>query len=117
MRDGQEAPPLLTDELRWKALILDDALAWEFSIGYDYLHVGEVYVQRMDGALERYEVRFDDDAQTMTLSRDAKDVGVLKYEQSDSGELSLRGEWSGSQVEIRLRERDVEAITLMRRDR
>lgn len=113
-QDGNELPPLLTDELRWKALIVDHALPIETQA---WTSPGVVVVQGMDGTMEQYSVEFDDAAQTMTLSHGEEEtvVGVLTFERSGRIGLLLTGEWFGSKVEIRLRERDLDGMHLTHR--
>jgi hypothetical protein len=109
--EGQELPPLLTDELRWKALIIDHALPFviegEPSPGY-------VHVQGMNGELTLYRVEFDDEQSSMKLSRPEQPGvgGQLSYSRPNAGHLVLTGEWGGSPVEIHLYERDLGSMAL-----
>lgn len=111
---GEERPPLLTDELRWRALIVDGALPIELE-GERY--PGSVTIQAMDGELVHYSVELDDAAAQMVLSSQAPEHpgGTLTWTRPNPGELVLRGDWGEVEVEIHLRARDLDEIELTNR--
>jgi hypothetical protein len=119
--DGREFPPLTTDEVRWKALLVDRALPVRLDGGET---PGWITVQHMDGSLTQHSVELDEAIRTLTrLSEDqpskkrARGAGaevkdILHYDQSDAGHLVLRGRWQGAQIEIHLRKRDLTSMEL-----
>ena len=120
--DGEEQPPLITDELRWRGLVVDRELPMSFG-GRE--SPGSVAVQRMNGRFQRHLVELDEDAKTITFlprrtsaetPESLKAPGdVLTYERPKAKVLLLRGTWKGSDVEIRLRERNIESLLLVGR--
>ena len=114
---GEERPPLLTDELRWRALVVNKALPMEFE---GELYPGSVSIQAMSGELIRYRVEFDDAAAKMMLSpQDPKHPGgtggTLIWTRPQPDELVLRGIWNEAEVEIHMRARDLDAFELTTR--
>lgn len=121
--DGQEVPPLLTDETRWRTLVVDRALPIRFQ-GFE--RPGSVWVQRMDGGFEFRSVLLDQEARTLTFlppghrtveaAREAGEaVDVLHYERPEPGRLVLRGTFGEEEIEVELRERDLEEMLLISR--
>ncbi|MEM7481679.1 MAG: hypothetical protein AAF481_10940 [Acidobacteriota bacterium] len=114
--DGEERPPVLTDSLPWRALVVDRALPrkwqeWEFP--------GRVVVQSLDGSLESFPVRLDESARTLsflaTQDADSEVIDTLAYERSAPDRMVLTGTWQGHAVEIHLRERDLGTFELIGR--
>lgn len=118
--DGAELPPLLTDETRWRALVVDRETPMEVA-GRRW--PGTVSVQRMDGSLQRVGVILDEAARTLTFLppgvtaiEDAPEpLDRLSWERPQPGRLLLRGTWEGREVEIDLVERDLSKLLLLSR--
>lgn len=114
--DGEELPPLLTDPLRWRALLVDRGLPRR---AYGREIPGMVAVQAMDGALQRYRVELDEESRTLTVlhkkdqgetsAGDAESVlperDELRWQRPEPKRLVLTGTWRGREVEIVLVER------------
>ena len=102
VRDGEEAPPLVTDESRWQALLFERS--------------GWVTARRMDGVFEGYPLEIDTEARTLTVRPRTpppgpddpappevpEPLGELTYEQPEDRVLVVRGTWKGSEVEVRM---------------
>jgi hypothetical protein len=106
VQDGE----LLTDEQRWKRLLMDQPTELRFQ---GFSRSGWMFVEAMDGEQEFQDVEVDEDARTMTVGPRLQPIGVLNYERAGD-QLLLRGEWKGAQVEIRLHSRNVDAMPLRR---
>ena len=115
---GEELPPLLTDEVRWKALVVD--YAYPMSVG-GFERSGRVSVQHMDGKLSHHNVELDEDARTLTFESEGygshtPDVrDILRYELPEPGRMVLSGTFQQQDVEIELLERDLEEMLLISR--
>lgn len=121
---GEELPPLLTDETRWRALVIDRALPLKFGA---FEQPGYVSIQGMDGKLAYHAVELDEEAGTLTLLPEgqtsvaaAREAGVaitdvLRYERPEPGRMILRGSFEGREIEVTLRERDLEEMLLISR--
>lgn len=119
--DGEELPPLLSDEVRWHRLVVDRARAVRFA-GIE--RPGSISIQKMDGSLERHPVELDEEAHTLTLLpagqtsvEAAREAGVevtdvLHYERPEPDLLVLRGRWQGAEIEVHLRARDLSSMEL-----
>lgn len=118
--DGVELPPLLTDETRWRALVVDRALPTSFG---SFSRPGMVAVLHMDGSLSYHRVELDEESATLTLlpreytsSEAATEAGaeldVLRWERPEPGTLVLRGTWQGAPLEVRMHERDLSEMEL-----
>lgn len=85
--DGVDRPPLLTDELRWRKLIVTEHAA---------------QIRRMTDKREWYRgSNVDDRAKTLTLA--TKDTtAVLHYQRPDADHLVLDGELDGKRVHVTL---------------
>ncbi|WP_328391779.1 DoxX family protein [Nocardia sp. NBC_00416] len=94
--DGQPAPPLLTDEIRWQRLVVETE--------------GAVTVQRMDGELVTAAAQVDGAAHTLTLADPSgaggAPVGAFTYDRPESGRLLLEGRLDGRPISIDLRSVD-----------
>lgn len=122
--DGEELPPLLTDEARWRALVIDRVLPVKFGT---FERPGRLAVQRMDGEIVHHPVELDEEAGTLTLlPEDQMSVAaagtagvpitdVLRYERPEPGRMVVRGTFQGRQIEVTLSERDLEEMLLISR--
>ncbi|MFE6858804.1 DoxX family protein [Nocardia sp. NPDC057668] len=107
-RDGQPVPPLLTDETRWRRLVLEEI---EFA-----------HYQRMDDGLVPVALDLDTAAHRLTLtSMQAADpaatpepLGAFGYEQPAPDRLLLTGELAGRPVSITLTLLDADRYPLRR---
>lgn len=119
--DGEELPPLLTDEVRWKALVVDRALPTRWG---EEEFPGMISVIHMDGSRASHRVILDDEAGTITRVPDeqpnleaAREAGVeitdvLRFERPEEGVLEVTGTWRGHAIEVRLAERDLSELEL-----
>lgn len=123
--DGEELPPLLTDEVRWKALVVDRALPTRWG---EQEFPGRISVFHMDGSRTSHPVMLDQETDTITRVPDeqpnleaAREAGVvitdvLRYDwapsESEPGVLRITGTWQGKKLEVVLRERDLSALEL-----
>lgn len=119
--NGEELPPLLTDEVRWKALVVDRALPTRW--GKEEFP-GRISVVHMDGHRVSHPVMLDEEAGTITRVPDeqpnleaAREAGVeitdvLRYERPEEGVLEVTGTWQGEEIEVRLAERDLSELEL-----
>ncbi len=122
--DGEELPPLLTDETRWRALVVDRALPVKFGT---FERPGRISIQHMDGELKSLPVELDEGAATITIlpedqgsgaadrEAEAPPTDVLRYERPEPGRMILRGTFRGKAVEVELRERNLEELLLISR--
>jgi len=119
--DGEEVPPLLTDEVRWQALVVDRVKPLQFG---ERKWPGAISVQHMDGTLTRHPVVLDEEARTLTFLPEGAmsveeagdaEMDVLTFEQFGDGRLRLAGSWQGSAVEIEARERPLDDFLLLGR--
>lgn len=108
--DGEELPPLLTDEVRWRALVVDGALP---VVAFGTERSGSVRVMSMNGKLHFHEVVLDEENQTLTLRHRPEDADaepeedVFDWRRPEEKRLVLTGTWKGQPVEIELVERDL----------
>lgn len=122
--DGEERPPLLTDEVRWRTLIVDRELPLQVG---SFSRPGRITIQQMDGSLVNHPVELDPEDRTITRLPEGRNSvaearmirldleDVLHYERPEPGLLVLRGRWQGADLEVRLRERDLSSIELIGR--
>jgi len=120
-RDGQELPPLTTDPVRWRTLVVDRARAIHFG---EQVFPGSISVQQMDGTFTRLRIELDEDGHTITLLPEGQTsveaaqaagvelAGVLRYERAEPGLLTLRGHWQDSDLEIHLTRRELASMLL-----
>ena len=122
VRDGEAVPPLLTDETRWRALILDRVLPMSFGGGFE--RPGSIGVQLLDGTVKPHSVVLDETASTITIlppgqmsleaaaEADVEITDVLRYDQPEPGRLVIRGTWQGSGIEVEMTARDLTEMEL-----
>jgi hypothetical protein len=84
--DGVEHPPLLTDELRWRKLIIGERAA----------------IRRMTDKRELFRTKIDATARTITLTTKAEKELVLHYTRSDATHLVVDGVVEGKQLHVTL---------------
>lgn len=120
--DEEERPPLLTDTERWRALVVDRALApAAASSAPGSLPPGQIVIWHMDGRRSYYGVVLDEEGRTMTVGRfgqiPANDsaIGVLHYERSEFGTVVVRGTWNGHPLEVHMRTRPASELLLINR--
>jgi len=91
-RDGQVAPPLLTDARRWRHLVFNN--------------FGSVSIHRMDEGIDRYGTKLEPATHTLTLigGPDPKRPAAipLTYERSETS-LKLSGTFEGALVDVTLK--------------
>lgn len=119
--DGELLPPLLTDEVRWRAFIVDRALPTKLG---DETWPGFISVRRMDGTFRGSAIELDEEARTISrLPEEQKTVAaareagvevtdVLQWGRPAPDRLVLRGTWDGRQIEVHLTERDLSKMEL-----
>jgi len=122
--DGEELPPLLTDETRWLALVVDRALPTKFG---SFEQPGFLEIQHMDGKISRHATLLDEEARTFTFLpkgqtslEAARQAGVevtdiLVYELPEPGRMIIRGTFNGREIEVTLHERDLGEMLLISR--
>ena len=98
-RNGQEAPPLVTDGRRWRRFIA------EFPTF--------VSVQTMNDAITGYAAQYDAARSTLVLNRGS--MGSLTYARPDPDHLTLDGVLAGERVSVRLRRIDASRFLLLSR--
>jgi len=84
--DGMEHPPLLTDELRWRKLVVGERAA----------------IRRMTDKREVYRVKVDAAARTITLTTKEDKEMVLHYTRSEATHLVVDGVVDGKQLHVTL---------------
>jgi hypothetical protein len=100
--DGGERPPLLTDEERWRRVIMQAPTAAVF--------------QKMDDSFERYGAVFDGDGRTLRLTRsDGQASGALVYQRPSPDRLVMDGVVGGRSVHLESKQRDLNSFVLNRR--
>lgn len=103
--NGEERPPLLTDDRRWKAVVFQ----WR----------GRISVQGMDGKIAGFKAKVDPEEKTMALSgfegQAKEDEALWTFERPTPTTLVLTGELAGDTFHIVTRERDLESFTLTSR--
>jgi hypothetical protein len=88
--DGQERPPLVTDDKRWRRLIVS---SW-----------GGAIVQQMGEQVNRFTLTHDEQAGTVALQpRGEPDSFTLTCERPEDGRLVLEGPFRGHAVRVELR--------------
>ncbi|WP_257666695.1 DoxX family protein [Parapedobacter tibetensis] len=97
---GDTLPPLTTDKIRWRQLIMD----WP-----EYTHV-----KTMDNSLKFFNTSVDTVARRLTLSTGQNNVDkiILRCEQYPEV-LQLQGVMKNDSVTIRLRKRDLDSFRLI----
>ncbi len=106
-RDGHPAPPLITDENRWRRMIFDRPGAT---------------LQQMDGSFVPVVAVVDEAAHTMTLSAAPQSPetppagsGAFTFTQPTPDTLLLTGELNGTPVTVSLDRMDLNSFTLRSR--
>jgi uncharacterized membrane protein YphA (DoxX/SURF4 family) len=89
--DGVVRPPLLTEDTRWRRVVIDDP--WL------------VAIQRVDDSRERFllEVRTDEHTLTLTGRTDPNQRSTLTYAEPEPGRLVLEGTFDGHKIRAKLR--------------
>jgi hypothetical protein len=101
--DGKARPPLLTDKVRWRRLIVD--------------RPGAIGIQDMSDARRYYVLRLDADAKTLTLSNpeDSTRQFTVVYQEPEPDVLALEGTVEGRKIRARLRRTDRSDFLLVKR--
>ncbi|UQA62093.1 hypothetical protein [Polyangium aurulentum] len=101
-RDGQEAPPLLTDAARWRMVTVN--------------RFGGVKIRMMDDSQKRYRGQDDAEKKTLTLmsSPDAP-ATVLSYSRPDPEHVVVEGTYENAALNVRLRKVDEGKFLLVNR--
>jgi uncharacterized membrane protein YphA (DoxX/SURF4 family) len=101
--DGEVRPPLLTDEVRWRRVIID--------------RPGLVSIQQMSDARVLYALELDADAKTWALTKpqDANWRSAISYKEPEPGLLTLEGTFDGRTIRARLRHSDRSDFLLVKR--
>jgi len=100
-RDGQELPPLLTDQTRWRRVVFD--------------YPGLLTYQRMDDTLVNVLDTVDPRAHRMVLTTATpppKPVGALTFQQPAPDKAVLTGELDGHRVTMSLERDDIDRLPL-----
>ncbi|MFO0829540.1 MAG: hypothetical protein U0572_15485 [Phycisphaerales bacterium] len=114
-RNGEDAPPLLTDARRWRRVVVD--------------RYGGISFHAMDGARERFEVSVDESKHTLTLtpsnrgapaSGAAADAGkdepiVFAYGKPADDQLVLEGTLHGERLDVKLKRVEPSTLLLVNR--
>lgn len=121
VRDGETIPPLLTDETRWRALLIDRVLPITFG---SFERPGSIGVQQLDGKVDFHAVVLDEAAGTLTIlpegqmsleaaiEAEVEITDVLHYEQPEPGRFAVRGTWQGSEIDVMMITRDLSTLEL-----
>lgn len=118
--DGEELPPLLTDAVRWRTLIVDRALVPAgASLPGGGAARGQIVIQRMNGQRAYYAVTLDEAGRTMNIGAGGAGganlpVGDLAYERSGAS-LIITGTWQDRPIEVDLRLRPPDDFLLINR--
>ncbi len=119
--DGEPIPPLLTDETRWRALLIDRVLPMTFG---SFERPGSISTQQMDGTITHHAVVLDEAARTLTILprgqmslEAAEEAGseatdILRYVQPQPGRFEVRGTWQGHEIEVTMTTRDLSSLEL-----
>ncbi|WP_254206683.1 DoxX family protein [Nocardia alni] len=100
-RDGQRLPPLLTDQNRWRRVVVD--------------YPGTFTYQRMDDTLVTVEAKDDPQTHRMVLrtaTPQPAPLGILTFQQPAPDKALLTGELEGHQVTISLDRVDPDRLPL-----
>jgi hypothetical protein len=89
--DGESRPPLVTDEARWRRVIVSSAQTFA--------------VQLMSDAHRRYGYKLDEEAHTLALSKRADPAwkSTLTVQQPEPDRMLLEGEFDGRPLRAKLR--------------
>ncbi len=89
--DGNVLPPLLTDKTRWQRIIFEMP--------------GVLSVQSMDGSFEYYRLNVDEAQKSFTLKKGRRDPNwqtQLRYQDPQTGPLTLEGTFEGHKINAKL---------------
>jgi len=95
--DGTVRPPLLSDEWRWRRLIVQNTRG--------------VSVQQMNDAVANYPASIDPARRRISFANGA---GAMDYEQPSPSRLVLDGTWAGHRVHMQLRLVDARFLLVSR---
>ncbi|HUI85270.1 MAG TPA: hypothetical protein VL240_13660 [Candidatus Binatia bacterium] len=90
--DAQVRPPLLSDQLRWRRLVIDSA--------------HDAVVQQMTGDLQYFPAQVNPQTRVLAISRGGTVIGAFHYNDSVPGLLLLSGIMDHHPVDIRLHRED-----------
>jgi hypothetical protein len=106
-RNGEEAPPLTTDEKRWRAVA--------------FRRGGGLLVRQMNDSTQRFRIELDAAKKTLALSP-ASPPGtppgpksVFTYSEPDPEHLVLEGTFQDAALSVRLRKKDTSTFLLVNR--
>lgn len=123
--DGQERPPLTTDESRWRDVVIGRVAPWD--------GLGTFRVRTMTGGSEWFRFRYDEDGARITLVGVRQGPGrvpggtpgaggdaepaehEIVFSRAEDGALILEGNLNGRALRTVLRERPVQEFPLMNR--
>ena len=96
-------PPLLTDSIRWKRMIIDYPGMW-------------ANVQLMNESLKTYDLKTDTTNQTGIISfgPDSLDRFVFDYSHPEKDILAFTGRWKQDSVFIKMKRQDINQFRLVR---
>lgn len=102
-RNGQVVPPLVTDNSRWRKVVLQSPRA--------------MMVRLMDDSVKRYSAQYDTDKKTVTIApvEDAKQTAILAYVRPDTDHLLLEGRIGNDALMVKLRRIDETKFPLVNR--
>lgn len=100
---GVTRPPLITDSIRWRYVVLDAP--------------NTIVIKQMDETLATYRMTYDAQRQEIhfTSTPEAPGESVLKVSRPDGNEMDLNGTFLGSAVQARLTRVDASSFTLVSR--
>ena len=97
--DGELRPPLLTDENRWRRVIMQVPAMTVF--------------QKMDDTFERYSTQFDSDGRSLKITPPSgTGASMLTFQRLSSEQLVIDGTMEGRTVHLELRQRDLNSFVL-----
>ncbi|MFF3873566.1 DoxX family protein [Streptomyces sp. NPDC001978] len=102
--DGQQRPPLLTDNVRWRRVIFD--------------RPGEVTFQGMDDSFVQKEAKVEIDRHMVTLAKSDGEsrATTFTFEQPTANRLMLNGELNGHKIRMALERLDTKSFPLVERE-
>ena len=130
--NGVTLPPLLTDDVRWKTLVIersglasiiqmdDDPLDYITSVDADEGTVSFIAnpdeTQTSAGATRlAYDPRLIERRYERASEGESVEIWTLRYSRTDGGQLSLTGDWSGDAIDVRLNRIDESEFLLLNR--
>jgi hypothetical protein len=105
VRNGNELPPLTTDPARWKRVIID------------YYPPTEMQVQMMDESFRPYDVEYDKNGESITVSLDPHKTKkfVLECSRPEQEHMLKKGKRAEEDLTIRLKRIDASKFLLLNR--